>query len=147
MGAELAEEALRRFDAEAYVRSMTGPLPDDPALALGQIESMTYLRNQLLRDSDWASVDHSIELRTPLVDAHLPGRVQPLLSVLARSPDKALLAQAPAESLPRLVTRRRKTGFGIPVSQWTSSLDSSLIGGRGLLACATRLASAYEGTG
>ena len=35
------------------------------------MESQIYLRNQLLRDSDWASMYHSIELRTPLVDFFL----------------------------------------------------------------------------
>ena len=29
------------------------------------------MRNQLLRDSDWASMHHSIELRTPYVDSTL----------------------------------------------------------------------------
>ncbi len=71
MGAEQAREVLAQFEAELWVTEMTGPLADEPTLALAQIESMTYLRNQLLRDSDWASMDHSIELRTPMVDAHL----------------------------------------------------------------------------
>ena len=37
-------------------------------LSLAQIESTAYLRNHLLRGSDWASMDHSVYLRTPLVD-------------------------------------------------------------------------------
>ena len=91
---------LRDFDAERYVEGMTGPLPADPRLALGLIESTTYLRNQLLRDSDWASMDHSVELRTPLVDAELLRRVTPVLSAFAKFPGKELLARAPEKPLP-----------------------------------------------
>lgn len=118
MGADLAAEALREFDAEAWVASMTGPLPENLILAVGQIESMTYLRNQLLRDSDWASMDHSVELRTPLVDAHLLRQIKPLLPAFDGLPKKSLLATAPAKPLPREVLERRKTGFGIPVTRW-----------------------------
>lgn len=106
------------FDPVAHVVAMTGPLPADPRLALGQIESMTYLRNQLLRDSDWASMAHSVELRTPLVDAHLLTQLQPLLPSFTRFPGKSLLAQAPANPLPHAIQQRSKTGFGIPVSRW-----------------------------
>jgi len=106
------------FDPVAHVAAMTGLLPADPRLALGQIESTTYLRNQLLRDSDWASMAHSVELRTPLVDAHLLTQLQPLLPSFTRFPGKSLLAQAPEKPLPEAIRQRRKTGFGIPVSRW-----------------------------
>ena len=109
---------LRDFDVGRYVEDMSGPLAADPRLALGQIESTTYLRNQLLRDSDWASMDHSVELRTPLVDAWLLHQLSPLLPAFARFPNKALLAGAPAKPLPDEMIRRPKTGFGIPVGEW-----------------------------
>ena len=35
------------------------------------IWNLFYMKNQLLRDSDWASMFHGIELRTPFVDAYL----------------------------------------------------------------------------
>ena len=87
MGPELAREALADFDATARVREMAGPVPEDSKLALSQLESMTYLRNQLLRDSDWASMDHSVELRTPLVDAYLLGQMRGLLPQFAKFPN------------------------------------------------------------
>lgn len=119
MGEEEADVALGDFDPVEWVRMMGGPLPKDPKLALGQIESSTYLRNQLLRDSDWASMAHSVELRTPLVDSHLLHELQPYLFEFARYPSKALLASAPRGGLPRAVVGRRKTGFGIPIARWT----------------------------
>ena len=87
-------------------------------LAVGQIESTTYLRNQLLRDSDWASMDHGVELRTPLVDSWLLREVQPLLGAFSQFPSKRLLAEAPAKPLPEALINRPKTGFGIPVQIW-----------------------------
>jgi len=131
-------------DAVKWAEAMSGPLPDDPALALGQIESATYLRNQLLRDSDWASMDHSVELRTPLVDAHLLSQLQPLLRAFARYPGKALLAGAPQRALPGEVVGRRKTGFGIPVASWMGATrpDSA---GAGSREWGREVAEAYAG--
>jgi len=43
----------------------------DPRLQVGIWENTMYLRNQLLRDSDWASMAHGVEVRTPLVDIRL----------------------------------------------------------------------------
>lgn len=118
MGVERARETLDASDVRGQVLALTGPLPADPRLALGQLESMTYLRNQLLRDSDWASMAHGVELRTPLVDAYLLQQLQPLLGNFHRFSNKRLLAQAPRNPLPEAIITRRKTGFGIPVARW-----------------------------
>jgi len=122
MGTELAREALADLDATAWVREIAGPVSEDSKLAVSQLESMTYLRNQLLRDSDWASMDHSVELRTPLVDplvdAYLLGQVRALLPQFTKFPNKTLLANSPARALPREIIKRTKTGFGIPVGRW-----------------------------
>lgn len=111
---------------ELWLKVMAGKLPKDPVLALAQIESKTYLRNQLLRDSDWASMAHSIELRTPLVDAHLLKRLAPLLSKFKKFPNKTLLAYAPNKPLPQEIVNRKKTGFGIPVKHWIKEIDNGL---------------------
>lgn len=118
MGAEAAAEVVAQFSAEQWVHDMTGPLASQPTMALAQIESLTYLRNQLLRDSDWASMDHGVELRTPLVDAHLLQLLSPHLGSFERFPNKMLLSQAPTLPLPAAVTQRKKSGFGIPVQKW-----------------------------
>ncbi len=114
----LSEEVLADFSAADWLIGMSGPIAADLTLALAQIESTMYLRNQLLRDSDWASMDHSVELRTPLVDAHLLQQLQPLLSQFIRFPCKTLLAYAPVRALPESIVHRRKTGFAIPVHRW-----------------------------
>lgn len=112
---------LRQFSPDAWISQFCGDLPEDLTLALAQIESTTYLRNQLLRDSDWASMDHSVELRTPLVDAHLLSRLGPLMSNFKFYPSKSLLSSAPEKGLPIEITNRRKTGFLIPTKGWIAS--------------------------
>jgi len=118
MGEDAAREALRAFDVERSVEGMSGGLPRDERMALSQIESTTYLRNQLLRDGDWASMDHSVELRTPLVDAKLLKALSPMLGSFSRYPGKILLATAPSNPLPQRIVGRPKTGFGIPIATW-----------------------------
>ncbi len=112
--------------AEAGLRGLT-PLPWEasdegaPSMTpLGRVmilESTRYLRNQLLRDADWASMDHSLELRTPLVDWML---LQIVGSDLASrsSIGKELLARAPNVKLDNEQILRPKTGFGLPLAAW-----------------------------
>jgi asparagine synthase (glutamine-hydrolysing) len=123
---------------------MSGELPLDSKLALGQIESTTYLRNQLLRDSDWASMDHSVELRTPLVDAHLLASLQTVLPSFSRHPGKRLLAEAPENPLPRDIIERRKTGFGIPVGRWLAAESQASTTTLHIRVWAKRVAEAYD---
>ncbi|MDD2768307.1 MAG: asparagine synthase (glutamine-hydrolyzing) [Methylococcus sp.] len=143
LGEPLAAEALRDFSAEGWVARMAGPLAADAALALAQIESATYLRNQLLRDSDWASMDHSVELRTPLVDAHLLHQMQPLLPYFRCFPNKTLLAKAPQNPLPDTIISRPKTGFGIPIQRWLR--EAGLSDGLGWQGWMQAVGRAYEG--
>jgi asparagine synthase (glutamine-hydrolysing) len=81
------------------------------------LESSLYLRNQLLRDMDWASMAHSLEVRVPLVDAHLLRKIAPAL-VTRRERGKQILALAARPPLPDEVRLRRKTGFTLPIREW-----------------------------
>jgi asparagine synthase (glutamine-hydrolysing) len=144
IGEKNADTVLKEFEPSHFVGSMCGVYPSDGKLALSQIESMTYLRNQLLRDADWASMDHSVELRTPLVDAHLLESIQSALPSFERYPKKKLLAKAPANPLPRSIIERRKTGFGIPVDKWLSNvLSKKNEHEHGLMPWARKVASLY----
>jgi asparagine synthase (glutamine-hydrolysing) len=122
MGTKLAAQGLRGFNPDDWIREMCGQMPVNPELALGLIESKTYMLNQLLRDSDWASMDHSVELRTPLVDAWLLRDLQPLLPAFNQFPNKRLLTEAAIKSLPEALIKRRKTGFSIPVQTWLKQM-------------------------
>jgi asparagine synthase (glutamine-hydrolysing) len=124
---------------------MVGQVPPDPKLALGQIESMAYLRNQLLRDSDWASMDHGVELRTPLVDATLLHGLRPVLSQFEKYQNKTLLSQSLLKPLPQAISSRRKTGFGIPVERWLNDI-SPVVSKETRFAWAAHVADAYGTT-
>jgi asparagine synthase (glutamine-hydrolysing) len=126
MGKDLADEALSDFDVQEAVHAIAGPLARDPALAIGQIESCAYLRNQLLRDSDWASMDHGVELRAPLVDAQLLATMEPYLAALKHYPGKSLLAGAPMRALSTGMPSHQKTGFGIPLPRWLGESGTPL---------------------
>ena len=144
MGQDLAAEALHGFCPKNWVDRSSGTLANDGALAVGQIESTTYLRNQLLRDSDWASMDHSVELRTPLVDAWLLRDLQPLLGAFREFPKKRLLAEAPVRPLPEALINRPKTGFSIPVKRWLQEMGRVDSSGRASNGWAREVARAYE---
>lgn len=90
---------------------------ESPRLAVSALESEWYMRNMLLRDSDWASMAHSIELRTPLVDIDLWRQVAPLLAA-QDNVGKRDMAQTMRQPLPDEILNRKKTGFQIPLRDW-----------------------------
>lgn len=104
------------------------------------LESVWYMRNQLLRDTDWASMAHSLEVRTPLVDWDLLRAVAPLL---AAGPDlgKADMARTPARPLPSELLARPKTGFTTPVRRWLARTEGDRA--RGLRGWARRVYDLY----
>jgi ADP-heptose:LPS heptosyltransferase len=89
-------------------------------LKVTALETSWYMRNQLLRDADWASMAHSLEVRVPLVDIELFRAMAPLFN-LSHAPGKLTMAQAPIKALPSQILQRKKTGFTIPVAQWLTS--------------------------
>src|ERR1043166_4502911 len=88
-----------------------------PRAKVSCLEICWYMRHQLLRDSDWAGMAHSLEIRVPLVDVTLLRSVAPML-VRPTPPTKLDMAASPRSRLPAAVLHRRKTGFSIPVRQW-----------------------------
>ena len=92
------------------------------------MESYWYMRNQLLRDADWAGMAHSLEIRTPLVDVDLFRALAPML-LSVPPPSKRDMAMTPRPALPRAVIERPKTGFSVPVRDW---LQGGTAGERGL---------------
>jgi asparagine synthase (glutamine-hydrolysing) len=117
LGSEVAAEGLRRLDLIRILERAVTPDPGTPYARVAALESSLYLRNQLLRDMDWASMAHSLEVRVPLVDAHLLRRLAPAL-VTRKGRGKAILANAPHPPLPDEVRTRRKTGFTLPIKEW-----------------------------
>lgn len=107
--------------AEARLQSLLEQAATlDPLNQVSLLEARTYMANMLLRDSDQMSMAHSLELRVPLVDHLLAGR---LLATpgeekgFGRSP-KLWLRQAFAKDLPEEVFTRKKSGFVLPFDVW-----------------------------
>jgi asparagine synthase (glutamine-hydrolysing) len=65
-------------------------------------------------------MDHSVELRTPLVDAWLLRDLMPVLRSFGRLMGKRMLAASPATPLSQSIIDRVKTGFSIPLGIWMS---------------------------
>lgn len=107
-------------------------------LKVSTLEITWYLRNQLLRDADWAGMAHSLEIRVPLVDLELMRHLAPLLA-LRTPPTKRDMASAPTIPLPNEVLNRPKTGFSVPVREWLLGNASSMVAGRGLRGWALKL--------
>jgi asparagine synthase (glutamine-hydrolysing) len=124
LGADIAREGLARLDLLHLIERTVTPDPGNPFARVAALESSLYLRNQLLRDMDWASMAHSVEVRVPLVDAHLLRKVAPAL-VTRRERGKQLLAAAARPPLPADVRERRKTGFTLPIKEWLTRESTS----------------------
>jgi len=90
---------------------------DNAHLKVTALETAWYMRNQLLRDADWAGMAHSLEVRVPLVDFELFRAVAPLINSTS-SPSKLAMAETPITPLPSKILKRGKTGFSIPVREW-----------------------------
>lgn len=101
----------------------------NPRLKVSALELSWYMRNQLLRDSDWAGMAHCLEIRVPFVDPELLRRIAPLLGSGA-PPTKRDMANTLREKLPESILNRAKTGFVVPVRDWL--LGDSGKGERGL---------------
>jgi asparagine synthase (glutamine-hydrolysing) len=112
-----ANEGIRRLALDERIAAAIEPDPMTPFGRVAALEASLYMRNQLLRDTDWASMAHSLEVRTPLVDAHLLRQLAPLL-LSKREECKRELANAPATPLPPSIADRPKRGFHTPLREW-----------------------------
>ena len=83
----------------------------------------TYLPGDLLLKADLASMAHSLELRSPLLDHEVValGLALPESLKTRGREGKVALRRAFAADLPPEVAGRGKTGFGVPLGRWFRS--------------------------
>ena len=116
----MVEEGLRRLAPLSRIASV---LKNGRSLGdfdrVAALETSLYMRNQLLRDADWAGLAHSIEIRVPYVDPFFLAALPPG-KALATFNAKAAVADVPQPPLPAASRGRRKTGFVTPVGRWLS---------------------------
>lgn len=138
---DLVRDGWRTLNLEAAMNATVREI-DGPRDKVSALETVWYMRNQLLRDTDWAGMAHSLEIRTPLVDIGLFGDVGGL------GADKLAMAATPSVPLPKSVLNRPKTGFYVPVREWLVGEEEKTRGvtERGLRGWAKMVyASALEG--
>jgi len=82
------------------------------------LEATHYMRNQLLRDTDWVGMAHSLEIRVPLVDSLLTETIIGLAATGRLGDDKAILPASLSKGLPKAALERPKTGFTVPIWRW-----------------------------
>ncbi len=124
---DVARQGLRRLDAMGLIRQVLEPDPIADFAKVATLESSLYMRNQLLRDTDWASMAHGLEVRVPLVDSTLLKSVAPLSLRTPRGLGKKRLAATVSPPLPMAVQSRAKTGFVTPIAKW---LQGTTVTGR-----------------
>ena len=119
METETAREGMNRLGV--IPPAINGNRPSTVGGKICMLDSTLYLRNMLLRDSDWTSMAHSLELRTPLVDASLLKALSSMHAMFKNGRGKRWLAGVPSNPLPPNTTKRRKMGFTVPMTEWLAS--------------------------
>jgi asparagine synthase (glutamine-hydrolysing) len=113
---ETAERGLDRVLRESLAESSAF----DPVNRVSYLESRCYMKNTLLRDSDFMSMAHGLELRVPFLDRALVEacfRIPGMQKLQGKVPKSLLLGSLGVE-LPMEVVRRPKRGFTLPFERW-----------------------------
>jgi asparagine synthase (glutamine-hydrolysing) len=118
---ELVREGLRTLQPLQHILDRAEPMPQSKTALVSVLESTFYMRNQLLRDSDWAGMAHSLEIRVPLVDTQLARSISPYFDHMSGGRGKLMLARTSSPPLPDELISRPKTGFGVPTGAWIRS--------------------------
>lgn len=105
---QIFQDALERSDAPTFVE------------AIAHADIQTYLVDDLLVKMDIASMAHSLEVRSPLIDHHMVefSASVPVRMKLRGYTQKYLLRRLMKDVLPAPVLTRRKMGFGVPIDRW-----------------------------
>jgi asparagine synthase (glutamine-hydrolysing) len=118
LDADVLRRGLARLSLKPLIAEALEPKPRNDFACVAALESSLYMRNQLLRDTDWASMAHGLEVRTPLVDSVLLQRLAVFNGNFGGATGKLALAGAPTTPLPDHIVRRPKTGFTTPIRLW-----------------------------
>ena len=92
----------------------------DSVNRVSYLESRCYMLNTLLRDADFMSMAHGLEIRVPLIDHRIAERLfaVPGSWKLDAGIPKPLLVGALQGTLPVQIIRRKKQGFVLPFEHW-----------------------------
>ena len=131
MDQDMAAQGLRELRTLDQLATTEDGIADDHGKLMA-LESCWYMRNQLLRDIDWASMAHSLEVRVPFVDLELARAVR-AIGGSGAPVSKQEVSRVSGRSLPDALRKRSKSGFTVPIRDWhlQSSSDTPDRGLRG----------------
>ncbi|MCY7420379.1 MAG: asparagine synthase (glutamine-hydrolyzing) [Chitinophagaceae bacterium] len=91
------------------------------------IETNLYMQNQLLKDTDYMSMWHSLEVRVPFLDKELMEAVYSIDASIMFDKNilKHLLIKAFEDILPAEIWQRKKMGFTFPFNSWMETVASN----------------------
>ncbi|TWI81429.1 asparagine synthase (glutamine-hydrolysing) [Lacibacter cauensis] len=84
------------------------------------LETNFYMQNQLLKDSDFMSMWHGLEIRVPFLDKEvmlMAAAIDPAIK-FKKVPPKYPLVKAFEHALPEAIWKRKKQGFTFPFEGW-----------------------------
>jgi asparagine synthase (glutamine-hydrolysing) len=126
---DLVREGWRELSSLNLLHATTSDIKSS-RLRVSALETAWYMRNQLLRDTDWASMAHSLEVRVPLVDIVLWREVMKLVAA-GHLVSKSDMARCSRRRLPAAILGRTKTGFSVPIREWFGGHGDEVRGPRG----------------
>jgi len=112
------ENILNSFQPPDFVKNL------HPLEQVCYEETNWYMQNQLLKDTDYMSMWHSVEVRVPFLDKelmHLVYSIHPDIRYNSKQ-IKHLLIKAFVDILPESIWNRPKQGFVFPFQQWMSNV-------------------------
>jgi asparagine synthase (glutamine-hydrolysing) len=115
---DVSEKEIDDFLESIAVPAFTKKL--DAKEQVSYYELNWYMQNQLLKDTDYMSMWHSVEVRVPFLDKELMQlafSIHPSVRFNAQQP-KHLLIKAFKKELPEAIWNRPKQGFVFPFEQW-----------------------------
>jgi len=96
-----------------------------PPEQVSYTETNLYMQNQLLKDTDYMSMWHSIEVRVPFLDRELMNAVYAVHPSIRYNIKqiKYLLIKAFEKELPAAIWQRPKQGFVFPFENWMKQIS------------------------
>lgn len=91
-----------------------------PKNYMSWLEQNIYMRSQLLKDTDYMSMQHGVEVRVPFLDKEflkLIHRIDSNIKFKGKIP-KSLLVNSFTDILPKEIYQRKKMGFTFPFQEW-----------------------------
>ncbi|MGV6852791.1 MAG: asparagine synthase (glutamine-hydrolyzing) [bacterium] len=111
------EEGIKKLSLTNQIKQSSLPISENAQQNIAVLESTWYMKNQLLRDLDWAGMNHSLEVRVPLVDSELTKATAKIGMLRNKLDGKKMMLNSVIKH-PLAEQQREKSGFDTPVWDW-----------------------------